>query len=94
MVESGWQGIPAKENLFFYRGTAVLDDFFGDKFQGQDYESGDDDYIVQMTEDGDEIGDQIEGHEGISYGQAEEEFGQSGRAGILDNPLIDLDFPL
>jgi len=42
-------------------GSAIVDDFGGDEFEGEKEETRDDDDVVKMAENGDEIRDKVDG---------------------------------
>jgi len=47
--------------------AAVLEDLPGHQFQGQDDQGGDDDYVIQVAQPGEEVGDKVNGREGVAY---------------------------
>ena len=47
---------------------AIRDHLCGDQFKCNDDQRGDDDHIIEMADDRDKVGDEIEGQQGVSDG--------------------------
>lgn len=61
---------------------AYLHYFFRNELERQEHAQGDEQQIVQVTEHGDEVGDQIDWAEGIRHHQCGPGFGVPGRARV------------
>lgn len=97
--------IEASGPIILCHSPALLDKFFGDHFQRYGDEKRDDDRVVEITQNGYEMGktlflyclpyrNEIEGQQGIAHGKSEKRFCRFRCAGVFQHQLIGLDLAL
>ncbi len=80
-------------------GGGLMPDLGRDAFQAQGDKAGQDEEVVQIPQEGNEIGDEIDGTEGIGHGQGDEDFRTPGQirmaGGIIKEgqPFLELSRP-
>ena len=67
----------------FCHSPAVIKDLPGHDFLCQDDQGGHEDQVVQVAEPGQEIGDEVNGREGIADGEPEKDLGQARCASVF-----------
>ena len=75
-------------------GPAVLDNLWGNHSQRQDNQGGDNDNIIEVSDNRNKVRDDIEGQKGIAYGCRQQPPGWPGRSVIFQDQLICSDFTL
>ena len=67
---------------------AALPDRAGDETDGQRNQGGQQNHVVQIPQKGDEVGDEINGRQGVSDGDAGAQLGNGRCFGCLNSPMI------